>query len=241
MPLQTPPLAYGQIEFSDSATAKHEVGAQAIGRGGRKFRYVKVGDTALVAGNVVQAPAELSDHYGQTPAAAVIGATSVTVTIGGSTAVTADQYAGGQLIVDTTPGEGYAYLIQTHPAASGGATCVMTLADPIQVALTTASRVTFVSNPYTGVIAAPATTLTGAVVGVAIYPITALYYGWIQTSGPASVLIAGTPAVGQALSAPTSGTAGAASINSSTLPHIGSIMVTGVNGKILPVFLHLNT
>ncbi len=42
---------------------------------------------------------------------------------------------------------------------------------------------------------APATTLTGAVVGVCVYPITAAQYGWIQTEGPAATLITGTPAV----------------------------------------------
>jgi hypothetical protein len=238
MPFQNPPVALGQIEFSDSSTAKHEVGAFANGIGGKRYRYVKVGDTALVAGNLVQAPAELTDHYGQAPAAAAaIGARSVTVTIGGSTAVTADQYRGGQLIVDTTPGEGYAYQIKGHPAAAGGASCVFTLDDPIVVALTTGSRVTLAPNPFSGVIAAPASTLTGAVVGAAVYPITALYYGWIQVGGPAAVLIGGTPAVGYAVSAPTAGVAGAASINSATLPIIGNIMVTGVNTKILPVFL----
>ena len=34
------------------------------------------------------------------------------------------------------------------------------------------------------------TTLTGAVVGVAVYPSTTAYYGWVQTRGPAGVLIA---------------------------------------------------
>ena len=237
MAFQNAPLGIGQIEFADSSTPKHELGAIARGIGGRKFVYVKAGASALVAGNVIQAPAQLANHNECAPAAAAIGATSVTVTLG-NTAVTLDHYAGGQLIVGTTPGEGYAYQIEGHAAANANAAVTIRLVDPIQIALTTDSRVTLVANPYRGVIQAPATTLTGVTVGVAIYPITALYYGWLQVAGPAPVLISGTPAVGTFVTSPGGSVAGAVIAGAAdTTRVVGTMMVTGQDGKIMPVFL----
>ena len=59
---------------------------------------------------------------------------------------------------------------------------MVTLYDPLVVALTTASRVDFVANPYNSVIQNP-TTATSAPVGVAMLATTSGYYGWIQTGG----------------------------------------------------------
>lgn len=239
MAFQNAPIAIGQIEFADSVSAKHELGAHALGIGGRKYVYVKAGASALVAGNVIQAPAQLANHNECAPAAAAIGATSVTVTLG-NTALTADFYQGGQLVVGTTPGEGYAYQIEGHAAADASAAVVIRLVDPIQVALTTNSRVTLVANPYRGVIQAPATTLTNAPIGVAVYPITAAYYGWIQVAGPAPVLISGTPAVGTLVTSPGGSVAGAVIAGAAdTTRVVGAMMVTGQDGKIMPVFLCL--
>lgn len=228
----------GQELYSSSATAVHGVGQEGRDGKGRKYRYVKAGAVALVAGNVVQAPAQNTGHDQLTPSAASVGDTTITVTPD-SGSITANQYAGGYAMIDTTPGEGYSYRIASHPAWTSG-TLVLTLdpSDSIKVALTTASRVTLVPHPYTGVIQAPVTTATNVAVGVAIYPIAISEYGWVQTSGPCPTLINGTPAVG-AMVVATGSTAGAAAIASSTLQVIGQMMVTGVNGKILPVFLNI--
>jgi phosphohistidine swiveling domain-containing protein len=234
------PVGIGQEIFSSSATAAHSVGTLATDNFGRKFRYVKAGAVALVPGKVQQAPAQVTEHDQLTPSAAAIGATQVTVTLG-STAATANQYAGGWIHIDTTPGQGYAYPIEGHPAADASATLTVTLGQPIQVALTTSSRVTLVPNPYNGVIVSPVTTLTGAVVGVGVYPVAIGEYGWIQTGGPCCTLIAGTPGVGLAVVVP--GTAAGAVVvdgAASETQVVGSMMVTGVDGKYLPVYLTLD-
>jgi len=108
------------------------------------------------------------------------------------------------------------------------------------VALTTDSDVTLSPNPYNGVIQAPATTLTGAVVGVATYIISDTEYGWIQTKGPAGVLLAGTVAVGAVAISP-SGTAGAAITDpaNASVAIIGSAMVTGASGEVNQVMLNI--
>jgi hypothetical protein len=228
----------GQSIFESSTTQLHALGARGTTRDGRVFRYAKAGGSDLVVGNVLQGPAELTDHDTLSVSAAAVGATSVSLTNGGTNALTANQYAGGWLVVDTTPGEGYAYAIDSHPAAATGATCVITLAKdtPIQVALTTSSKVTLVMNPYKGVIQSPVTTLTGPVVGVCVAVIGDGEYGWIGVEGTFPTLIAGTPGPGLGVVVPATA-AGAVVVDgaASATPVIGVMQVTGVNGKILPV------
>jgi hypothetical protein len=190
----------------NTSTAQAGLGAKAVTGDGREFRYVLAGGTALVPGKLQQAPAEITNHQNLTPAAAAIGATQVTVTLG-ATAATANQYAGGLLIVTTTPGQGYAYQISSHPAADASATLTVTLTDPIVVALTTSSVVDLVLNPYSGVIVNPASA-SSAPVGGAVHAVTAAQYGWIQSHGACALLADGTVTVGTSLVA-SNATAGA--------------------------------
>lgn len=228
--------------FSSSATQEHKLGERFVTNDGRVFRYCKAGAADLVVGNVIQAPAQDTAHQQLTPTATAANATTIVAALGAS-AATANQYAEGWAIIDTTPGLGYAYPISKHAAVSSSGNITLTLDSdsPVQVALTTSSRVSLQANPYSGVIQSPVTTLTGAVVGVAVYPITAGQYGWIQTHGPAAVLIAGTPGVGLAVVVPATA-AGAVVIDgaASATKVIGSMMVTGVDGKVQAVMLNIN-
>ena len=230
--------AVGQPLYSSSSTAAHTPGTLAVSSNGRKYRYVKNGAVALVVGNVVAAPAQLTNHDQLTPAAAAIGAETITITLG-ATAVTANQYAGGMAVIDTTPGEGYAYIIKGHPAADASASVVLTLETPIIVALTTSSRVTIAPNPYVGVIQHPVTTATSVCLGGCIFILAISEYGWIQTGGAGAALIAGTPAVGQPVTS-TGAVAGALSVHSAELNAPATMMVTGVDTKIMPVFWELD-
>jgi hypothetical protein len=180
--------------FVQSAVQEIALGSKFVDQNGNAYRYCKVGGTATVAGKLYQAPAEITDHQNLAPAAAAIGATSVTVTLG-ATATTANQYAEGYMMVTVTPGEGYKYLIKSNPVIALSTAGAITLSDPLQVALTTSSRVDLVSNPYNGVIVNPATA-TSCPVGVAVDVVTAGYYGWLQVGGVANVLMNGTGVVG---------------------------------------------
>lgn len=82
----------------------------------------------------------------------------------------------------------------------------LTLDDPILVALTTSSKIDLL-NPCSGVIVNP-TTATSAPIGLAVYPVAAAEYGWVQTFGPGVCLADGTVVVGTSLDA-SNGTAGA--------------------------------
>jgi hypothetical protein len=228
--------------FSSSSTQEHPLGSRHVTKDGRVFRYCLAGASNLVVGNVIQASAQDTAHQQLTPTATAAGASSIVAALGASAAA-ANLYAEGWAIIDTTPGLGYAYPISGHAAvlSSGNITINLQPDSKVEVALTTSSRVSLQRNPYAGVIQSPVTTLTGAVVGVAVYPIVAAQYGWIQTHGPAAVLVAGTPGVGLAVVVP--GTAAGCVVvdgAASATKVVGSMMVTGVDGKVQAVLLNIN-
>jgi hypothetical protein len=184
--LQSETVILGSDAFTSLASPAHKVGTRGVDKQGRVYRYVLAGAADLVAGNVVQGPRSVPNHLANTPPAVAIGATSFSYTPGNT--------AGGRgvlrerlLQVDTTPGNGYMYGVDSHPAISSPTAFTLNLKsdDAVQVALTTASRVGLMPNPVPRRHPVPVTTATGSVVGVAVYPITAAQYGWIQTWGPA--------------------------------------------------------
>lgn len=218
--------------YASPAMVPHPLGTEGVDRYGRRFRFVRAGASSLVAGNCLQAAAEITTHQAMTPSAAAIGDTSITVTPG-ATAGAADLYADGIAVIDTTPGEGYSYPIKTHLAITASTAFVLQLATgwKIQVALTASSSVTLYPNKYRNVIQSPVTTASGGTAGVAVFPIVATEYGWIGCNGDFGTLINGTPAIGAQVTSVGS-VAGAAAIWSSTLPMIGTMLELGINGKI---------
>ena len=217
------------------------LGQEGMTRDGRRFRWAQAGASDLVVGNMIQAAAEIANHQLCSVAATAIGATSIAVTPG-ATAGAANLYANGVAVIGVTPGLGYAYNISGHAAISSSTAFTLNLAadDPIQIALTTSSKLTLVANPYKGVIQTPVTTLTGACVGCAVSVIPATGFGWIQTKGPAACLVAGTPGPGLAVVVPGTA-AGAVVIDgaaSATIP-VGAMMITGADGKAGVVMLNL--
>jgi hypothetical protein len=229
----SPTGAAGGDSRDQSTTQKHPLGTLGVGPDGSKHRYAKCGTPVLVAGNCLQSPAAIgTTHLAMTPSAAAIGATQVTFTLG-ATLASANQYAEGWLQLDTTPGQGRRYRIASHPAAASGAVLTVTLFpdDPIsEIAISTATRVGLVHNPYNGVIQMPQTTATGTLVGVANCALAAGSFGWIQTQGMAAPLIAGTPALGAIVMTPGA-VAGAAEI----IVAAGTLIVAQVVGKMMQV------
>ncbi len=239
--LTSDPVGAGQGIFKSSAAPTHGLG-ERMTMNGRVFRYVQCASgSALVVGNTIQAPAEIADHYGMSVAAASAGDEFITVTPG-ATGGAANLYSGGLAIVDTagvSGSLGYAYTIDNHLAITASVAFRINLAQPLQTAINTSNKIT-ITQPYKGVIQAPATTLTGAVIGVCVYPIAASEYGWVQTGGPCAVLVAGTPGVGLAVVVPgSSGGAVVVDGGVAATQVIGTMMVTGVSGKVLPVRLTL--
>lgn len=206
------------------STAQHVVGSRVQSTNGRVFRYVFATPTDLVAGQLQQGPAENTNHQNLTAPAAAIGATSIAVTLG-ATEAQLNEYAGGQMVISVTPGVGYSYTIKSHPTAAASASLTLTLEDPIEVALTTTSRIDLVHNPWSGTIVAP-TTATGPIIGVATDIITAGNFGWVQSGGPVACLAQGALTVGLSVSA-SEATAGAVESSGTSRATVG-YAVTGV-------------
>ena len=188
---------------------------------------------------MIQAAAQQANHQDLTPSVAAIGDKTITATAG-ATAASANDYAGGVAVIDTTPGIGYSYPIKGHDAWTNGAVAggvVLQLGDgwAVVIALTAVSRVSIYANPYARVIQSPVTTLTNVPVGVCQYIITAAQYGWLGVHGHFGTLIQGTPGVGLAVGPPGSA-AGAVAINTSTNPIVGYMMDTGQDAKVEGVF-----
>ncbi len=217
----TGPIPYAGT--STDASLASLVGSKFETSDGREFVLVQNAGTALVQGKMVQGPAQITNHSNLTTTTAAVGATTVTVTLGG-TLVTANQYAGGYFIVNAGTGIGQQLKIASHPAqSSSSGTVVITLEDPIQVAtLASDTKSCLRMNPFgssngtdvrtDGVIVCP-TTVSGQVLGVAAYPIAASTstvptYGLVQSKGIANVLNDASTTIGVGVM-PSSNTAGA--------------------------------
>src|SRR3972149_2915625 len=141
------PAIYGIDPFSTETVPQHQLGSLGFTSDGRKFRYAKVGGTALVAGDVIQTPAEVTGAQSRIVAAAAVGATSITTT--DTLTATADQFVDGYIIVtgEASTGTGHIYRIKSHPVVSA-AVCTFQLYDRVEVALTATTQVDIVANPY---------------------------------------------------------------------------------------------
>lgn len=231
--LVAPITVIGQDIFASSVTQLHRLGTYAETNDGRGFRYAQMGAVDSIAGSLYQSSAPIALHLANTPPVVALGDTSFSYTPG-ATAAAANLYAEGYLQVDTTPGNGYTYEISGHGAITASTAFTLNLADPIQVALTAASRVGLRANPYRAVIVTPVTN-TAKIVGIPGAVITAASYGWVQTRGTCSALINGTPAItapvvnsGTTIGALDKWTTAAADV---AVTLVGYMQQVGVSGK----------
>ena len=227
--------------LDESSSQLHTLGTYMETADGRGFRYGKVGAVATVAGKVYQGPAldatNMQPSGGLTPAAAAIGDTSITIST--STTLAVNLLAGGYMSVVVTPGQGYTYRIKGNTATAGAAGLVVTLEDPLKVALTTSSRVIFTRHPYDGVVIEPGTP-TARIAGVPTAIITAAYFGWLQTKGPCAVLFTGTGVAGKVVGSLSGGTSGSMAPAIAATNIGGEHMATGITGEYSLIYLRID-
>lgn len=223
----TGPAVVAQGIYTESSTQLHGLGELVHSNDGRMFRYAKVGASALAAGKLYQSRAEDTTNFQNlTVAVNSVGDTTVTTTT--TVTLTANQLAGGFLVIESaTTGAGYTYKIKSHPAASG-AVVTFTLVDPIAVATTGTVNIDVHPNPYDAVIIAP-TTSSSAMAGFAVYDVTAAYFGWLCTHGPTAALAQGTIVVGDDVVPAETTTAGAIGPKAdATLSEVVGAALTGI-------------
>jgi hypothetical protein len=184
-------LSYG-MEKRETSDQRHKLGTRATTPDGRVFYYAEASNTAIArGGNVVNGIAAVAAHDMDLAATATsAGATSFTS--GTSLTVTKDQYADGYVYLNDGPGEGEIYKIKSNTAVSSATGLSITIDEPdgVVTALTTSSLFGLMYSPYKDIhIVDGNGTPTTGVVGVTTAPVTADYFCWVQTAGPAAVLM----------------------------------------------------
>lgn len=234
-------LIEAQGIYEGSTVQQHALGQMGMTTDGRKFRYAKAGEL-LVTGDLYQNAAVSTDFVSMAvPAIVAIGESEIGVTLGG-TAVTANMFDEGYLVVSASTGIGQQFQIESHTVqTSTTGLCTFTIAGKLAVALSVTSTVTVVKNPYLDVVK-QATTPTGVAIGVAQFAIASGSFGWIQSGGIAACLSDSntTSADAKGLS-PSTTTAGTMALALTTDARIGNtLQLTTVSAAVAPIQLLLD-
>lgn len=235
-------VANGTFQTSTDASLETLVGSRWDLSDGREVVLAQAGAVAVVPGKLYQDAAVIADHQnldvtaftaysanGNVPA-------KVTATLG-ATLVTANQYAGGFVIVNDNNGEGQTLRIASHPAADASASLAITLEDGPTTAITAASEISLQPAHGNGVIVAP-TTITGALLGVSLYDVAAAAYGFFVTKGITACLGDGTLTMGGAVS-PSNAVAGAVENGVIAQGFVGNAVYTGADTEYRAIYVNL--
>lgn len=256
---KTPPFSLFQGSTGGGSSSDQSnatlTGVKFTSADGRVFALVQNGGTALASGVLVQGPVAIgANHTGlAVAAAAATGATSISVTLGG-TLVTANQYQGGFAIVSAGTGAGQILRIASHVSGTATANLTLQLEDPLSVNIdTSTSKVTLFLNQYGssngtnvsthGVVISPSAAATGQPVGVTYCPIAASSstvpaYGFITTYGVVPCLAAGSPTAGlDAMQGAVNGAVSAFAAGGRT--RVGFFIVAGEDTKKQAIFVQL--
>lgn len=224
-----------------SASQQGALGTVGETKDGRQFRYGQAGAGNLALGKLAQQPAVITTHQ-NVVVSGNAGDEKVTVTLGATNAMTADQYKDGYLGGLSGGGAGQTVRIRTNPAIPASGTGTIYLAEPLTTSFSSTPKASLVLNPFAGAIISSTGDTTQQVVGVPIITIPAASYGWFQVKGIAQVLTNGTPAAGAGL-IKSATTAGAADVEgaSAVTQRIGQVYDTaGVSTSYNAVNLNIN-
>lgn len=221
-------------------------GAVGFTTDGRRFRLCSLPSTGttLAACKLIQGPAQVSSYHLGTVSAQSIGDGSVNSTgpnsviftfAGGATTVAANLFAGGFLSVVTGTGNPQQVQVAGNLVATSATTVTLILQDPLVLATSAAATAELYINAYGDPIIAPASALTGQVVGVPMVGVTVSSnsgqptWFWAQDQGFATVLGQGTTGQGLGASNSTS-VAGALAVVAATTPQLAVATEAGADG-----------
>lgn len=245
MPFLKGPLLTSQDLYSSSSVARELVGERREGSKSRLYRYVLVGASDLVAGNLIQESVEDTTYENMVVGlAGVVGDQFITV-VNGTATITSAAFQGGTITVYTSGtsliGEEYEIKKITGTLTTGG-TIQVYLDRPLRAAIAVTATVNMKRSPWSGVIQQPASTQTGMTVGVAIYPIKAAQYGWVLTHGEGNVLSDGSTFAVASEIGNKSSTAGAATVYAAgtTRQKVGVVRQAAASGKGITAFIQID-
>lgn len=237
-------MSYPNVIFGtfgdEKVTSTSKIGGLPLGTemllpDGRKFRHAMAGATAIVPGKLyegpaIQAQAAISDATLAVNSAAV-GATSINITKGAGTAMSANTFAGGYIWTASSVGTGigYLYKVKSHLASAGTAAATIAVLleenETVKVALAGGTTTAGLGkSPYDGVVLTTADTVNiNTPAGVSCSSAAASAFVWLQNKGPAAVMSDATLLIGAAVVA-SSAAAGAVA------PFIAPMASTGAAG-----------
>jgi hypothetical protein len=175
--------------------------------GEKVYRYVEFGGTT-VGGGVVDSEVPAAAHDNLDGSGILQGASmnagSKLLEIkgpgSGSDDVIANEYAGGQLLVEEDTGDGYSYDIEVHEAldiSDSAARMLVQIKHGLAVTIDATSNLALLKSSYQEVIISPATVNVARPVGVSVGVGADGSFGWVQVRGPAAVLTEDTVVIGR--------------------------------------------
>ena len=215
-----------ELIMTQTSTPRHPLGTRGYTKDGKAYRYARAGTVALsvallmqqsVADASLDADQELctSTLYAQSEFQST-DAVAIYVKPAATEVVVADFYKEGYLIFNDELGEGQMIEIGGHLALDGTISQIwkINFADDamLHTTLSTATEVGLYENKYDRIIVRPDTARTGIALGITPRAITASYYFWLQTWGPAMCVVVLATTAGDVLtddSLTGTGTAGA--------------------------------
>jgi hypothetical protein len=236
-----------QDTYAASATQNYALGSPRDFSDGRRFRYAQAGASNITRA-LMQQSAALNTFFSditQTGHAQVAGATAITILCTTGSAVAANYFAGGKLLVTTGTNKGDTYPVVSSALEGTDTLMDLVLGEPLRNAIAATDKVTLIPNRWSNTIVVPATTATGAPAGVPAVDVTAAYFYWAQTRGPAAMIVdtGDTLVVGGKGGIPATdavaGAVGAATATAYAFPFYGTVMSIGVAGETALINLEL--
>jgi hypothetical protein len=180
--------------YSESTSQLYPIGTRFYDDD-RVWRYAKAGNTCTrlrVLSSYNAYSSTTVREYAVLAAAAAVGDTTLTLTAQGT--VTADMFAGGYAVIQSTIKQ--LYRIVSNTAAAIGSTFTVTLDNPVRTVLAVTNYAGLYRDTYSDVryLTGPTEQGWSSFVGVPHYTITSGSFAWIQTWGPC--LVACSDAVG---------------------------------------------
>ena len=231
--------------YETGSTQIYPIGQKAETPDGSVYRYCMMGGTIGVANKMYQGAATAVANWTSQAhtVALAVGDTEISFKDGG-TAFTADQLAGGSILVQETDDLGHIYRVKSNVATATNET-VCQLEDgvtvKVEVAVAALNVLTANLSPWRETIITPATTPTNMVVGIPRIIIAANAFGWVQSRGVASCLIQGAPLPGNmAIAGTAAGSAGiAAGQTTNATVYYGRMLNLGIDGDFGALFVDL--
>lgn len=230
--------------YGESVTQLATIGSKIRMKNGCEFVYSKNGAAEIGHALMAQAEAATSQWYDQVQTAygwtAADQANTVLITAGSTPAV--NEWAEGWMFVNKGTGLGYIYQILNNTSHATIPTVTIVDVNGVVADIPAASEVTILKSNFRDTLLVATGGLTAIAIGVPLITVTAEYYYWSQTKGPAAMVVdtGESLTVGLPVSCPAAcAVAGAIGPAVTLEPRYGVCMRVGIEAEIAVINLNL--